>query len=189
MSFEIVECKYRVSRKAPRELIQNFPELWKRLAIQRFAWMQISWLIIFLLLIGIANWAAAIIFLGVWIWQRNRPIFLVCKTIELLIYLYFTLLVLGSVTLINTLPGGPFAPILLVGAIVLFYEGSARSWHYLFNYMALVSSEFSDLAISNKWVVQSAETRKRTKLPILVAVSGLILSVVIITVLELLSEL
>lgn len=189
MSLEIAEFKYQVSRKAPGELIEHFPGLWKKLAIQRFAWIHIPWLIIFLLLIGIANLPAAIAFLGVWLWQRNRPILLVCKTVELLVYVYFTLLVFSSVALINTLPGGPFMPVLLVGAIILLYQASARSWHYLFNYMVLVSNEFSNLAISKNWIFEGTASRNTTKLPALVAVSGLILSIVVIMVLELISEL
>ncbi|MDY6994170.1 MAG: hypothetical protein SVR94_16425 [Pseudomonadota bacterium] len=185
MSIGIAESKFSVSRDSPKELVDKYPELWNKLAKQRYAWLQLPWLIVFLLVIGIAFWPFAIIFLGFWLWQRNAPDLFVCKIVELIISLFFIFLVLIIFAFEGNLAGGPYIPMLITGVVIFLYEGSARSWHYLFNYMLLESCEFYEIAISNKWVTERTVCREKTKLPAMIALSGVTLSIVVVAVLEL----
>lgn len=178
-----------VSRKAPVELAKQYPELWKKLSVQRFAWLHIPWAIVFLLGLIIFFWPAAVIYLSFWLWQRKNPNLLVCNIFELFIFVCFALLVFGSVTIVNTLPGGPFIPIVLIGGIVLLYEASARSWHYLFNYMSLTSKEFLEIAITNKWVSELNKDCNRTHRPVIVAIIGFVLGLLAIVSLSILAKL
>lgn len=180
MSFELVKCKYQVSRKAPGELVKIYPDLWKKLSLQRFSWLRIPW-IVYLLFVSISLfWPSAIILLGLWVWQRNSPVLIVCRIVELLTYMFFVFMILGSVSLINIFYGAPFMPIFIVGFIVLLYEGSSRSWHYLFNYMSLTSSEFLKKAILNNWILEDTAIYNRTQQPIYIAVFFLLLGLMIV---------
>lgn len=171
-------AQYRVSRKAPGELVQHFPHLWLRLSTQRFAWLQLPWLFFFLIALTLSYWPAAIAFLVIWIWQRKTPFLLVCNLVEWFIYLYFLLLVLAVISMVSMIEAGPFVPIFLVLVIVLLYEASARGWHYLFNYMSLLSNEFSEYALSNKWIDEKITVRKRTSRPLWLALTGILLATV-----------
>lgn len=178
----------RINRCAPRQLAGQYPELWNKLSRQRFAWLQVPWLVVFLVIFLPRDWPTAIVLVSVWLWQRKNPNLLVCRSVEMLILLYFTLLVFGLLAFVKLSLAGPFAPIFLIGTVILLYDASARSWHYLFNYMCLYSNDFCDIALANNWISEIQPRTETRRWSVFVAIAGTVLSILSILILSLISS-
>ncbi len=178
----------RINRCAPRQLAGQYPELWNKLSRQRFAWLQVPWLVVFLVIFLPGDWPIAIILVPIWLWQRRNPNLPVRRSVEVLILLYFTLLVFSLLAFVKLSVAGPFAPIFLAGMVILLYDASARSWHYLFNNMCLHSSEFFDIASANNWISQTQPRTETRRWSVLVAIAGTVLSILSILILSIISS-
>ena len=146
---ELVPPSFDITRKAPKELQECYPDLWLRVASQRFAYLQTPWTVILFVMFVLVLWPLALPYLVLVILQRSKPTLRMCKLIEFFVFCLFAsgMLMLGGLF-------GIFG-VLIIGSIFLLYEKSARSWHYLFNYMCLTSDEFLDVSLSKGWVKES----------------------------------
>ena len=144
----------RVKRKAPGELSAIYSELWQKLSTQRFAWLQWPWLILLSVLFGFSSIPLSLLFAVLWIWQRIKPVLLVCRLVELCILVYFILLVYLLKPMISFYPSGAFVFLGLTGMLIMLYDASARTWHHLFVQMYQDSTEFAEQATEREWVVQ-----------------------------------
>lgn len=183
--YRIIDEYLGVRRGAPRELIHAYPMLWYRLSRQRYAWLQVPWLLLLSAHLLLGEWLLAPVFAAVWVWQRSRPSLIVCALVEFLILIWFVISVFGLKVMIAHSPAEAFAMMAAFGVIVFAYQAGGRSWHYLFQYMCHSSDAFFHEARERNWVGPvKPRSRSRRRWSIPVAGFGLVAAVTVMWVLD-----